>query len=245
MTKEKLRKKLNLNYLTLTNKTHRVGELDFPEIMCPYIVEPDYLALYSEKRNYHKTALTAICFYQFDDEFDQLNGLFNAIYYNNKKLLKEFKKRFRNCKLFILPDYSQCGDIELIERLYRQFKTRIVALWLTISLNAIAIPNISYGCESDFKYMLQGFEKCEVVAFSIKGSLRNREERELLINAIKYVVDNLPLKLIVVYSVCKKDEDALKFFEYAIAKNIKVIIPDNILKQRNIERSDKKNGKKS
>ena len=60
MTKEKLRKKLNLNYLTLTNKTHRVGELDFPEIMCPYIVEPDYLALYSEKRNYHKTALTAI-----------------------------------------------------------------------------------------------------------------------------------------------------------------------------------------
>ena len=63
MTKEKLRKKLNLNYLTLTNKTHRVGELDFPEIMCPYIVEPDYLALYSEKRNYHKTALTAICFY--------------------------------------------------------------------------------------------------------------------------------------------------------------------------------------
>ena len=36
-----------------------------------------------------------------------------------KRIIKEFKKRFRNCKLFILPDYSQCGDVELIERLYR------------------------------------------------------------------------------------------------------------------------------
>ncbi len=242
MNAELLRKRLNLNYLSLTNKTHKVGLFDFPEILCPYVLEPDYLALFSEKRNYHKTKSTAICFYQFDDKFDGINGIFNAIYYNNKKLLKEYKKRFKNCKIFIFPDYSQCGDVELIERLYRQFKSRIVALWLTIELQAITIPNITYGCENDFQHMLLGIENCEVVAFSLKGSIRKKEEKDLIIKSVKYVVDRLPLKLIVVYSVCKNDDKVLDLFKYAIDNNIKVIIPDNILKQRNIEGSGK-NGK--
>ena len=48
--KDNLRKLLNLNYVDLTNQTYHIGEFDFPNIKCPNGVSPDYLALYSEKK---------------------------------------------------------------------------------------------------------------------------------------------------------------------------------------------------
>lgn len=87
--KDNLRKLLNLNYVDLTNQTYHIGEFDFPNIKCPNGVSPDYLALYSEKNNYNKTKKTYVCFYQYDNKFDGIKGLFNAIYYKDKKLLNE------------------------------------------------------------------------------------------------------------------------------------------------------------
>ena len=69
MAKE-LKSLLNLNYLDLTNKTHKVGKYDLPSVKCPAIYDIDYIALYKELRNYQKTPKTVISFYQFDKEFD-------------------------------------------------------------------------------------------------------------------------------------------------------------------------------
>ena len=110
MAKE-LKSLLNLNYLDLTNKTHKVGKYDLPSVKCPAIYDIDYIALYKELRNYQKTPKTVISFYQFDKEFDGINGLSNAIWYNDKRRLEFFKRRFSNFRYFIAPDYSQCGDI--------------------------------------------------------------------------------------------------------------------------------------
>ena len=242
MAKE-LNSLLNLNYLDLTNKTHKVGKYDLPSVKCPAIYDIDYIALYKELRNYQKTPKTVISFYQFDKEFDGINGLSNAIWYNDKRRLEFFKRRFSNCRYFIAPDYSQCGDIENAENIHRIFRARVISLWLTLNLGAIVIPNITYSNKKSFEYMLDGLEECQTVAFSTKGIMKKSSEKDLLIAAIAKTVDTLNLKSIIVYTVSIDKETVLKLFAYAINRNIEIIIPDNLLQKRNIERSDNLYGK--
>lgn len=233
--KNNIKKLMNLSFIDYTNQTYLVGKYDLPYVVCADVVNPDYLALYSETSNYFKTENTCICFYQYDEKFDGINGIYNAIYYNDKKLLSKYKERFKGIKYAIAPDYSQCGDIPRFENIYRLAKSRIVSNWLLLECNILVIPNITYASEDYFDVMLDGMENTEVVAFSVKGLLKNLSEQELLLKAIKYTVDNLKsLKKIIVYSVSTNDEKIRSLFEYAISKGIVIIIPNNILKERNI-----------
>ncbi len=226
--------KLNLNYLDYTNLTHSDGEYDLPSLSNRKISDIDYIALYTDISEYHKTNKTCICFYQYDNLFDGIHGLFNAVYYKEEKLLSKYKERFKGVKYAISPDYSQFGDIQKAENYYRYFKARVVSLWLKEKLNIEVIPNITYGNEQYFPNMIEGYTDCEVIAFSVMGSYRDKRQKELLVKAVKYAVDNLfKLKQILVYSVNLNDEDALKLFSYAQEKGIKVMIPDNKLKSRN------------
>lgn len=73
-------KLLNLHYLKYANKTVSCGEFDMPALYCNIDTYPDYIALYSNVKDYHKTERTAISFYQFDDVFDGKDGLFSEAY---------------------------------------------------------------------------------------------------------------------------------------------------------------------
>jgi len=237
--KQDFKKLLNLNCVDYTNQTYLIGKYDLPYVRCPKIINIDYLALYSEIGHYNKTGNSCLCFYQYDNRFDAINGIFNAIYYDNKKLLANYKQRFKDVKYAIAPDYSQCGDVPRIENLYRIFKSRIVSIWLLLECNILVIPNITYANENYFDVMVDGMEDTEVVAFSVKGSTREKIENELLKKAIRHVVDTLKaLKKIIVYSVSISDEKTLALFEYATKRGIEIVIPDNVLKERNIARKE-------
>lgn len=241
--KKDLKRILNLNYLDLTNLTYKIGKYDLPSISCPNIEYIDYIALYGQPQDYFKTKNTIISFYQYDTKFDGINGLFNAIYYNDSKLLNKYKERFKGCKIFISPDYSQCGDIENIENIHRIFKARVVSLWFTVEIGSLVIPNITYSSKKSFEYIFDGLENCETIAFSTKGSMKKGKQKDLLIASIKKAVDRLNPKTIIVYSVSINDKKILEIFKYAIDRNIRIIIPNNALRERNIERSDNKHGK--
>ena len=120
-----------------------------------------------------------------------------------------------------------------MECLYRYFKSRVVSLWLTLEVGAAVIPNITYGRRESFTDMLVGMDDCNVVAFSLKGSMQDIEQKSLLLEAIKYTVDHLNLESIVVYSVSTNNDKVYELFKYAIKKGIKIIIPENSLKSRN------------
>lgn len=228
-----MKRLLNLNILKLLNKAERAGSYDLPALHCSTDLFPDFLALYTEPGLYHKTALTAVCFYDYDRQFDGINGLYNAIYYNDTNLLKQYRDRFQGVHFFISPDYSVFGDIHHIENLIRVWKSRIVALWLCLELNAIVIPNFMYSSAESLDEYSKGLEDCQVIAISAKGHIRNPFEKLLTESAIKYAVDNMPLKAIVVYSVCGNDENAYQLFRYASSHNVQVIIPENTLRSRN------------
>ena len=144
-------KLLNHNIQKLLNQAERAGEYGFPVLYCNTEVYPDYLALYCQPGYYHKTGNTGICFYSYDISFDDIHGLFNAIYYGDLKLLAYYKERFRNVKFFISPDYSVFGDIQKIENLARIWKARIVSLWFILELHAVVIPNIMYYSEESLQ----------------------------------------------------------------------------------------------
>ena len=97
-----MRRLLNLNYLTLTNKTISVGEYDLPALYCSTDIVPDYLALYNQPGNYHRTALTGVCFYIYDNTFDGMQGLFNA-----------FITMMMNCYLITGNDSEMSGSFFL------------------------------------------------------------------------------------------------------------------------------------
>ena len=235
-SKQTLRKLLNYSFLNYTNKTQSCGSKDLPALYCNTEVYPDFLALYSEPKLYHKTDRTGVCFYQFDNAFDGKRGLFEAIYHDDKARLDYFKKRFEGVKFFIAPDYSEFGDIQTIENEYRLFKSRVVAIWLVSEVDSIVIPNISFPTERSANFALDGYECCSVVAISTKSHMQNPEEYERLIWKIQHTVDTLNLKAIVVYDACSSNEQVMKCFAYAISKGIDIIIPDNTLKSRNAAR---------
>ena len=83
--------------------------------------------------------------------------------------------------------------------------------------------------------MLDGMEDCEIVAFSTKGLMKSADARNLLRESIKFTVDNLKkLKAIIVYTVSIFDETIYDLFSYATDNGVRLIIPRNTLRDRNI-----------
>ena len=72
--KQDLMKKLNLNILDLTNQTVTEGLLDLPVLYCDIHEYPDYIALYSQPSDYHKTMNTAVSFYDMITNLMVLRG---------------------------------------------------------------------------------------------------------------------------------------------------------------------------
>ncbi len=239
--KKNLRKLLNLNFMEVLNSTESVGKYDLPYIAANILAYPDYIAMYSDLKEYNLTDRTCVAFYKYDSIFDGIHGLFNAIYYGVTELKNFYLERFKNVKYFIAPDYSLCGDINHIENLYRIFRARIVSIWLTLELKVTVIPNITYSDTKIFSNMLDGMEDCKVVAFSTKGIMHDKQALDLLKQALKYTVDNLKnLKTIIIYTTSIKDEYTYELFKYAADAGIKLIIPDNRLRNLHLT---KKGGK--
>ena len=142
--------------------------------------------------------------------------------------------------MILAPDYSELGDIHAIENNYRLFKSRIVSLWLMFELGAIVIPNISFPDKNSYAFALDGLEGCSVVAISTKGHMDDVAENERLRDNIRFTVDTLQLKTIVVYDVCGTNSATLDAFSYAIKNGVSVIIPDNTLKCQNAKRFNRK-----
>lgn len=232
--KKNLRKLLNLGILDYTNLTPKYGELDMPYVRCKKIPKIDYLATYSQPSTYFHSEGTCVTFFEYDIFFDGLYGLWNAIYYGVKELQEFYIERFSGVKYFVAPDYSKCGDVSEAENYHRQFRSRIVAIWLSMNLNAIVIPLVACANEIGMKYMLDGMHDCTIVAFNAKGPMGDPVQLEIFIRSIKYTVDNLPnLQVIIVYSASPDKEKVYDIFKYAIETGIEVQIPDNMLQMRN------------
>jgi len=224
---------LNYNIQRLLNKAERTGILDMPVLYCNTDTYPDYIVNYNQPGSYNKTSKTAVAFYQYDNSFDTIDGIYWAIYFGDEKQLDYYRKRLKDVKYIMGQDLSVFGDIARIENYYRIFRARVVCLWMTLELNAVIIPNVSYGNIEEMPIYISGLERCSVVSISAKSHVKYSEERQLFIEVIRYLVEHLKLKAIIVYSVCGKDDIIYEMCKYAIESGIDIIIPQNTLRERN------------
>ena len=234
--KEKeLRYQLNYGIADLLNQAV-LTKYHLPIHHCNPGVYPDYIALNTEKEKFHLTSATAVGFYSYDCTFDKIDGLYNAIYYKNKRLLKKYKEMYADVKFVIAPDYSLFDDVWQWENDSRLLKIRVIMLWFVLEIKAVVIPNAIYISTEKLPKYLSGLEECTTFCFSTKGQVRYAKNRARVKETVKYIVDNFYIKVILVYSACGKDETSLKLFEYAISKGIEVRIVDNTLRRRNQSR---------
>ena len=232
--KKNLKKLLNLGMLDYTNLTTKVGELDMPYICCGVVPEIDYLATYSQPSTYFQTKNTCVSFFEYDAFFDGLYGLWNGIYYGVLEIQEFYKERFKDVRYFISPDYSKCGDSSEVENEHRQFRSRIVSIWLTMNTNAVVIPLISCANSNGMRYMLDGMCDCNIVAFNAKGPMGDPDQLRIFKSSIKATVDTLSnLESIIVYSASPDLQKVRDIFDYAVSAGIKLQIPDNMLQMRN------------
>ena len=201
MINQCLQDKLCLSYLQYTNKTHYGINYEMPNTSYHGELTPNYLALYGDPNDYHKTSKTFVCFYEFDKIFNSKNGLLAALLFNDKRQLLKFNKRFEGVAGFISPDYSIYESMPKAIKIARTLETRIVSCYLVEMFKKPCIPNISFNTRDDVEFVFDGIDKHSVVAMSLKGKLKETNQRKSIKNNLKILCEELEPKAIVFYNM--------------------------------------------
>ena len=149
------------------------GEEEFPAIKsCNEI--PNKIVPFSEamKSNYNDFDCW-VCFYELD-------YLFLRFWNNPMKYLPKLKK-FRGV---ISCDFSLYANMPLVMQKYHIYMGRALANWL-IDNGIKVIPNVRLSDERTYKFGFDGLYKGDIIAIGTIGTTRKKEERDLVVNAIK------------------------------------------------------------
>lgn len=207
-------------------KAQLCGKYDIPLVSCDCDEYPDFIALYSNIQDYHYTNKTAVCFYQYDEIFDDINSLWNAIILKKKKLLTKFKKRFANVRFIICPDYSITGDMPLALQIYNVYRSRVVAIWIRDNCNCILIPNLRFNNSKSYEFCFDGIAYKSVVCLSIYSLCRRKDDVENLINGLHEAIKTICPSAIILYGECELSKYN-QIFNEVIQKNIPIIKPES------------------
>lgn len=184
----------------------------------------DYIALYSDTSEYNKTENTCVVFYQYDHVFDGVHGLYNSIIYQDEKRLDEFRKRFKEVKYIVAPDYSLFGDFPNALQIFNVYKSRVCLCWLIANTKAKVIPNVRWTFPFAYEYCFDGIMKGSNIAIGVLGQIRDKENKKVFLDGFKVAIDRIEPRCILVYGfITESNFDEL--FGYAKSKGIKIIIP--------------------
>lgn len=201
------------------------GKYDIPVVGYFGDELPDYLALYSNVQDYRKTKNTCVSFFQFDDKFDSIYGIWNAIISNNEKLQKRYIERFENVKFVVCPDYSITGDMPKAMQIFNVFRSRVVAIWLREKCGCTIIPNLRFNNSKSYDFCFDGIAYNSVVCLSILGLCSKPIDVQNLINGLHEAIIRIRPKTIILFGMCK-DKKFNKIFTECIENNIRILRPE-------------------
>jgi hypothetical protein len=198
MKKNNLRKSCKdvFNAFLVENSSY-AGELEMPKLKkTDYI--PNELIAFSKCKS-SKDINKWVAF--FEDDW-----LFERLWRNPNKYL-EVLKSFNGV---ILPDFSLYRDMPLVMQYWNIYRSRAIGVWL--QKNGVKIiPNIRFGDERTFNACCLGIERGGTIAIGTYGSMKDREDREIMLQGIKYVVKELvPSNLVIFGSLPKELREDLQ-----------------------------------
>lgn len=104
-------------------------------------------------------------------------------------------KKFRGV---ISCDFSLYANMPLVMQKYHIYMGRALANWL-IDNGIKVIPNVRLSDERTYKFGFDGLYKGDVVTIGTIGTTRKKEERDLVVNAIRKTIEVLEPTDIVIY----------------------------------------------
>ena len=126
-------------------------------------------------------------FYEDDVNFERL--------WNKPNKYLPVLKRFSGV---ISPDFSIYRDMPLIMQQWNIYRSRAIGHWLQEN-GVPVIPNIRFGDERTFELSCVGVNKHAIIAIGSHGCIRLLSERKYFISGLKYVVETLKPRTIIVY----------------------------------------------
>lgn len=126
-------------------------------------------------------------FYEDDTAFERL--------WNRPHTYLPILKKFKGV---ISPDFSVYRDMPLVMQQWNIYRSRAIGHWLQDNGISV-IPNIRFGDDRTFELSCAGISKHGVIAIGSHGCIKLLNERKYLKNGLKYVVDTLEPKSIIVY----------------------------------------------
>lgn len=125
---------------------------------------------------------------------------FNRIWNQPNRYLAILKK-FNG---IIEPDFSIYRNLPLAIQIYNVFKNRSLASWY--QNNGIhVIPNIRFGDTRSISFFCDGVEKNGVIAIGTLGVIKNKINRNYLIEGLYYANLILRPKIIIVYGTAPNE----------------------------------------
>lgn len=210
----------------ILNNAQVCGKYDLPLVGYFGDEYPDFIALYTNRQDYHKTNNTAVAFFQYDEQFDGLHSLWSAICLKDDRLLNRFKERFNKVQYVVCPDYSITGDMPLALQIFSIYKSRIVAIWLRDYCGCTLIPNLRFNNSKSYEFCFDGIAYGSVVCLSILGLCAKREDVQNLKNGLHEAIKRIRPKAIILYGDCT-EKKYLNIFQEVMNEDISIIKPDS------------------
>ena len=126
--------------------------------------------------------------------FYEDDAAFERIWNNPRKYLSILKK----FKGVITPDFSLYRDMPLVMQFWNIYRSRAIGKWLQD--NGIkVIVNVRFGDERTYRACCYAVPKYSIISIGSHGCLRIKEDRQLFIKGLEYVVKTIQPKVIIVY----------------------------------------------
>lgn len=161
------------------------GKYEIPRIDGSIDV-PEHLVVFSKSKSC-KNLNSWIHFYEDDFQFERL-------WRNPQTYLGLFKKYDG----VILPDFSVYRDMPYVMQIWNIYRSRALGNWLQKN-DIKVIPNIRYGDSRTWKVSCEGVSKGKTIAVGSHGTIKNTIDRHYFSEGLKYVVNTLSPRNIVVY----------------------------------------------
>ena len=145
-------------------------------------------------------------FFEDDSNFERI--------WNNPKKYLPILKKFNGV---IAPDFSLYRDLPLIQQLWNIYRSRAIASWLQEN-DIKVIPNVRFGDARTFKYACEGIPKESIIAVGSHGCVKVKDEKEIFIQGLDVIVEELKPKCIVVFGTTPAE-----IFEKYQKQNIEIV----------------------
>ena len=155
------------------------GFMDIPKLKPCFMVPKKLIPFSCAISNHFDNHDAFVHFYEDDFRFERI--------WNNPARYAEILSRYAGV---ITPDFSSCIDFPVALQIWNTYRDRACGHYWQRHFGMNTIPNIR-ASTSKQPWRIDGIPKHALIAISSRACLKDRDNRELLIQNVKYACENL------------------------------------------------------